>query len=171
MAPTVHEIIQAARQLTEEDRQRLVQALTAGQTDSGRRITELRGLGKEIWHDQDTQQYVDQERDSWAGLTSVITGKALAFDTSPLIYYIGQHPKYLQATDDLFNAIDSGDAKGMTSVLTLLEVLVQPIRSGRLDLANEYRQLLQRSRGISLFPLLGDTCEVSARLRAKYEWL
>ena len=104
-------------------------------------------------------------------LTSVITGKAVAFDTSPLVYYIEQHPQYWQTTDDLFNAIDSGDAKGMTSVLTLLEVLVQPIRSGRLDLANQYRQLLERSRGISLFPVLGDTCEVSARLRAKYEWL
>lgn len=106
-----------------------------------------------------------------ARLASVITGKALAFDTSPLIYYIEQHPQYSQATDDLFNAIDSGDAKGMTSVLTLLEALVQPIRSGRLDLANEYRQLLERSRGISLLPILSDTCEVSARLRAKYEWI
>ena len=104
-------------------------------------------------------------------LISVITGKTLAFDTSPLIYYIEQHPQYLQATDDLFNAIDGGDAKGMTSVLTLLEVLVQPIRSGRLDLAHQYRQLLQGSRGISLFPILSDHCEVSARLRAKYEWL
>ena len=36
-----------------------------------------------------------------ARLTSLITGKALAFDTSPLIYYIEQHPQYLQATDDL----------------------------------------------------------------------
>lgn len=104
-------------------------------------------------------------------LTSVITGKALALDTSPLIYYIEQHPHYLEVTDDLFNAIDSGDAKGMTSVLTLLEALVQPIRSGRLDLANEYRQLLERSRGISLLPILSDTCEVAARLRAKYEWI
>jgi hypothetical protein len=41
-------------------------------------------------------------------LTPVITGKAVAFDTSPLIYYIEQHPQYLQVTDDLFNAIDSG---------------------------------------------------------------
>ena len=67
MTPTVQEIIQAAWQLTEEDRQHLVQALTAGRADSARRITELRGLGKEIWHGQDAQQYVDRERDSWAG--------------------------------------------------------------------------------------------------------
>ena len=67
MGPTVQEIIRAARQLTEEDRERLVQALTAGPNGGGRRITELRGLGKEIWHSQDAQQYVDHERDSWAG--------------------------------------------------------------------------------------------------------
>jgi predicted nucleic acid-binding protein len=59
----------------------------------------------------------------------------------------------------------------MTSVLTLLEVLVEPIRSGRLDLASQYRQVLESSRGIRLLPVLGDTCEVSARLRAKYDWI
>jgi len=67
MEPTVQEIIQAARQLTEKDRQRLIEALTAGPNGGGRRITELRGLGKEIWHGRDAQQYVDHERDSWAG--------------------------------------------------------------------------------------------------------
>jgi len=67
MGPTVQEILQAARQLTEEGRERLVQALTAAPNGSGRRISELRGLGKEIWHGQDAQQYVDHERDSWAG--------------------------------------------------------------------------------------------------------
>jgi len=67
MGPTVQEILQAARQLTEEDRERLVQALTAGPNGGGRRIRELRGLGKEIWHSQDAQEYVDHERDSWAG--------------------------------------------------------------------------------------------------------
>lgn len=29
-------------------------------------INGLRGLGKEIWHDMDAQEYVNQERDSWA---------------------------------------------------------------------------------------------------------
>ena len=31
----------------------------------GRRLTELRGLGKEVWGDTDAQAYVDQERDEW----------------------------------------------------------------------------------------------------------
>jgi len=67
MALTVEQIIAAAAQLPERDRMKLVQALSAGVTDSRRSITELRGLGKEIWRQQDAQEYVDQERDSWAG--------------------------------------------------------------------------------------------------------
>ena len=31
----------------------------------GRRLTELRGLGKDIWGDTDAQAYVDKERDEW----------------------------------------------------------------------------------------------------------
>ena len=104
-------------------------------------------------------------------LTQVITGKAVAFDTPPLIYYIEQNPQYKGAADDLFNAIDNGAARGMTSVLTLLEVLVQPLRSGRMDLASQYRQVLENSRGIRLLPVLSATCEVSAHLRAKYDWI
>lgn len=30
-------------------------------------ITELRGLGKEVWQGIDTQEYVNQERDAWDG--------------------------------------------------------------------------------------------------------
>jgi len=67
MSLTVEEIIAAAAQLSEKDRLRLVQALSAGETDSRSSITELRGLGKEIWRQQDAKEYVDQERDSWAG--------------------------------------------------------------------------------------------------------
>lgn len=32
---------------------------------SKHRVTELRGLGKELWRGADAQQYVDSERDSW----------------------------------------------------------------------------------------------------------
>ena len=62
---TVEELVEAAKMLTDEDRQRLVQALTRQGPERQRRIIELRGLGKEIWHGRDAQQYVDAERDSW----------------------------------------------------------------------------------------------------------
>jgi hypothetical protein len=43
-------------------------------------------------------------------LTSLITGKLIAFDTGPLIYYIEEHPDYLSRADELFSALDSGAA-------------------------------------------------------------
>ena len=82
-----------------------------------------------------------------ARLTAIITGKLLAFDTSPLIYYIEQHPLYLPITDDLFDSIHQGNTRAITSVLTLLEVLVQPLRSGRLDLAQRVSSDIDRIGG------------------------
>ena len=67
-------------------------------------------------------------------LTPLIAGKSVAFDTGPLIYYIEEHPDYLTLVDELFKAIDSGNTRGMTSVLTLQEVLVKPLREGRPDI-------------------------------------
>jgi hypothetical protein len=67
MALTVEEIIAAASQLSEGDRRCLMEALAVVEPGSRHNITELRGLGKEIWQGQDAQEYVSQERDSWAG--------------------------------------------------------------------------------------------------------
>jgi len=65
MSLTVEEIIAAASELTENDQRRLREALTATAPGPRHSITELRGLGKEIWQGQDAQEYVNQERDSW----------------------------------------------------------------------------------------------------------
>jgi hypothetical protein len=55
----------AVSQLTDAERQRLMEALSAPKLTPRRSITELRGLGKEIWQGQDAHEYVDQERDAW----------------------------------------------------------------------------------------------------------
>jgi predicted nucleic acid-binding protein len=104
-------------------------------------------------------------------LTPLIAGKLVAFDTGPLIYYIEEHPDYLSAADELFGALDSGAAQGMTSVLTLQEVLVKPLRESREALAEKYRQVLTRSVNVKLYDVDQSICETAARLRAKYIWL
>jgi predicted nucleic acid-binding protein len=104
-------------------------------------------------------------------LTSLIAGKLVAFDTGPLIYYIEEHPDYLSRADELFSALDSGAALGMTSVLTLQEVLVKPLREGQDELAEKYRQVLTNSVNVKLYEVDQLICETAARLRAKYTWL
>ena len=62
---SVDELIEAASHLPAEDRRRLVRALTEPTAEPKHDMTELRGLGKEVWQNQDAQEYVDAERDSW----------------------------------------------------------------------------------------------------------
>jgi predicted nucleic acid-binding protein len=95
----------------------------------------------------------------------------VAFDSAPLIYYIEAHPVYLTLADELFDSIDQGQTRGLTSVLTLLEVLVKPMRDGRIDLADAYRRLLTNSTNLQLHALDTGISERAARLRAQHNWL
>jgi hypothetical protein len=62
---TVDQIIQAASALQPSERQRLIEALSRPELGRKRRVTQLRGLGKEIWQGRDAQEYVNAERDAW----------------------------------------------------------------------------------------------------------
>jgi len=48
---------------------------------------------------------------------------------------------------------DSGDATGTTSVLTMHEVLVKPLRDGRQDIADKYREVLTNSANVTPHPI------------------
>ncbi len=104
-------------------------------------------------------------------LTSLIEGRLVAFDNAPLIYYLEEHPRYTGLSDELFDAIRENRALGLTSVLTLLEVLVLPLRAGRSGLASDYRRVLSQTKGITLFPVDRAVCERAAQMRADHHWL
>ena len=63
--PTIEELIQAVSRLAPEERARLVRALAQDILEPEHEITELRGLGKEVWNNIDAQDYINVERDSW----------------------------------------------------------------------------------------------------------
>jgi predicted nucleic acid-binding protein len=104
-------------------------------------------------------------------LIQAIRGKTVFFDRAPLIYYIERHPLLLPAARELFQALGGGTAHGVTSVLTLVEVLTKPFRDGREDVAREYRGVLTQAVGVALLPISSEVCEQAARLRAKHQWL
>jgi hypothetical protein len=59
-------LIEAAKRLSTEERKQLVEALhPRSESPQPRRITELRGLGKDLWQGIDPQDYLNAERDSW----------------------------------------------------------------------------------------------------------
>lgn len=62
---TVEEIIAAAKDLSPEERAKLLRALTKNDGAAQRHITEIHGIGKEVWQGIDAQAHINSERDSW----------------------------------------------------------------------------------------------------------
>ncbi|MGA9997143.1 MAG: type II toxin-antitoxin system VapC family toxin [Pyrinomonadaceae bacterium] len=92
----------------------------------------------------------------------------LAFDTSPLIYFVEAHPKYDALVTDIFQRVADGRITGIASVITLSEVLVQPILQNNASLCQSYRDLLIHSANFELLSINATIAESAADLRARY---
>ena len=97
-----------------------------------------------------------------------LRGTIVGLDTAPLIYFIEENPSYLPRVRPFFEAIDQGDIQVVTSVLTLTEVLVHPLREGDPKLANQYRQILLHARHVTTLPVSDAIAEEAAEIRARY---
>ena len=66
MQTNLEALIEAAKHLSDEERKKLVEALhPCSESPQPRHITEMRGLGKDLWQGIDPQDYLNAERDSW----------------------------------------------------------------------------------------------------------
>ncbi|MCY4075097.1 MAG: PIN domain-containing protein [Acidobacteria bacterium] len=101
------------------------------------------------------------------GLTADLGPGAVAVDTVVLIHYIEEEPRFLALIDPLFREADEGVRLIVTSALSLLEVLVVPLRVGDRALAARYEALLTRSRGVRLVDVTRSQLRAAADLRAK----
>jgi predicted nucleic acid-binding protein len=100
------------------------------------------------------------------GWVDSLKGNVIGLDTTPLIYFTEENPTYLEVIDPFFKAVGSGELTVVTSIVTLLEVLVRPIRDGNLKLAQKYRDFLLNSNNVTTRLLSKGIAEEAARLRA-----
>jgi predicted nucleic acid-binding protein len=87
-------------------------------------------------------------------------------DTAIFIYFIEEHPRFLPLVEPLFREVSAGRKELVTSILTLLEVLSVPYRSGDDLLAGRYEALLTQSRGVHVADITRDHLGAAAQLRA-----
>ena len=93
----------------------------------------------------------------------------LGLDTSPVIYFVEAHPQYDPLVTEVFQRIANGTMIGVTSVITLTEVLVQPLRRGEVRLQQDYRNLLVHSANFEMLVIDPLMAERAADLRARYQ--
>lgn len=101
-------------------------------------------------------------------LGRLLKGKVVFFDTTPLIYFMEKNPRYSEVVKPVIELLDSGLAQGLTSTITLLEVLVLPLREGNKKLAEKYKAILLSSNGLETCEISNAISEKAATLRARY---
>lgn len=102
------------------------------------------------------------------GWVDDLQGSLVGLDTSPLIYFIEEHPTYLDALDGLFQALDQRRLRAVTSTVSLIETLTRPLREEDWELAERYAALLLDTRGLAMVELTTEVAREAARLRAVY---
>jgi len=98
---------------------------------------------------------------------SALGSGPVALDTAVFIYFVEEHPQFMPMVEPLFEAIDRGQIAAVTSSVTLLEVLVVPLRRGDTALAGQYERLLTRSSGLRLIDIDRPLLRAAATLRAR----
>lgn len=92
----------------------------------------------------------------------------VAFDTAPVIYFVEANQQYDVLVTEIFQRIDNKEITGLTSVITLCEVLVHPIRNQNPTLKQKYLDILQNSPNFFTNPITASIAETAAELRAGY---
>ena len=99
---------------------------------------------------------------------AALRGAVVGLDTAPLIYLIEENPTYLPMVRPFFEALDRGEFRVTTSILTLTEVLVHPMRQGDLELAGQYRRILLQAAHVTTVPVSEAIAEGAAQIRAHH---
>jgi predicted nucleic acid-binding protein len=104
------------------------------------------------------------------GLTSQLYGKKVFIDTAPFIYYIEGNIQYQNILNKLFKLNSTGEIFFATSVLTLLELLVVPIRNKRFDLVEQYENIFSNSTSLELIEINLKISKLAAKFRAQFNF-
>ena len=93
----------------------------------------------------------------------------VALDTSIFIYHFEKNKTYFNLTKEIFSRLDDDlEFAAVTSILTLLEIAVKPIKEGRNDLLNEYSTKLLYDEKVTTLMFDNDIALKAAQLRAEY---
>ena len=103
-------------------------------------------------------------------LNYLVKGKSLFLDTAPLLYFIEKNLRYHGIIKPVISQIDALETKGLTSTITLLEVLVHPLRDRNAKLANQYKTILLSSIGLVTYEISHAISQQAALFRARYGW-
>lgn len=98
------------------------------------------------------------------------SGHKIMIDTNCFIYLIeGKHyPQFLPLAEELFRAVSDGNSRGLTSPITLTEIMTLPRKLGKEDLAYTYKALITNFPNLDIVNIDTTIADRAAALRGIY---
>ena len=102
-------------------------------------------------------------------ITNVLkNNKKIFLDTVVFIYHFENNPKYIDLTSSIFSRIEQGLNSGLTSQITLAEILIKPHKLNEHDKAQDYQIIFQEFPNLLAADIDHDCAKIAALLSAKY---
>ena len=92
----------------------------------------------------------------------------IALDTSVWIYHFEGSAAHGRAADIVLQAVALGRIRAVASELVLLELLVAPLKTGKLDVADEIELALLHFPNLQLAPITRTALVRAAAIRARH---
>ena len=97
-----------------------------------------------------------------------LEGKIIGLDTMVFIYHFEENQVYSPLTFSIFESLEKGNFNGITSILTLLEILVKPKKENNLLLTERYKILFETFPNLQVKTLNENIADIASSLRANY---
>ena len=94
--------------------------------------------------------------------------RIVGLDTTVFIYHIEASSRYAMPAAAVFGGLANGAFVGVTSALTLMELVVKPLQMGRIDVADEYEVVVGNYPNLSVVDIDRPVARRAAELRARY---
>ena len=97
-----------------------------------------------------------------------LKGKIVGLDTMVFIYHFEKNQIYSPLTFSIFESLEKGNFKGITSILTLLEILVKPKKDNNSLLVERYKLLFETFPNLQVHEINENIADIASSLRANY---
>jgi predicted nucleic acid-binding protein len=100
------------------------------------------------------------------GALTLPASGTIYLDANGFIYSVERIDPYRSMLDTLWLTVSAGQIKVVTSELTLLEVLIKPLKVGDASTATLFRTVLKHTPDVQMLPITQSVLEAAANLRA-----
>jgi len=94
--------------------------------------------------------------------------QVVGLDTMLFIYSMEARRPYIPFLRSIFYYIERGLTKGVTSIITLIEVLIKPLKDQNIKAVKDYKFLLNNFPNLRMVNIDPKLAEKGAELRARY---